>query len=422
MRSINNRPLDEYQLIDIKSKDTEHQNYVRERMWRNKEVEDQTSDLFHGLKREFDWTKNPNKGFKRFIESVKDTEDFKNLQARCKGNDIVSWASAKKMEEKVLDFKDEGNLPDENDPEALKNFMKSRDAQDIIRAFMRQAVEEADAEAKEVEEILKAAGYSPDGKGDNKNLKIEDIMSLVQYFKKMKDYHKILDGIGRAKQSAITAIQTRTIFSEDEIVGVELGNDIERLCMEEVALPQIIFNLKFIEGELQQYTFCGRDPFAFGPIILIIDESGSMEGENIYMAKTFMFGMWQIAKKQKRPMFVIRFDEDIVEHEIKEEMDMIHILHQMLGGGTNFEKPLTRAMDIIDSMPKYKKADILFITDGRAHVSQELINRISTKKKKMDFKIVSLVLGWNTDAVKEFSDVAYDKRQLQEFTQRGFSV
>src|SRR5262247_4362543 len=113
--------------------------------------------------------------------------------------------------------------------------------------------------------------------------------------------------------------QSRVNHPPSEITSITIGNDLTHLLPGEVALlgdPDLedLFYLKFAERRLLQYELEGRESEGRGPIILALDESGSMSetlGGVVKEAwsKSVMLGLLAIAHHQKRDLAVIHFSE-----------------------------------------------------------------------------------------------------------------
>jgi len=57
------------------------------------------------------------------------------------------------------------------------------------------------------------------------------------------------------------------------------------------------------------------------------------------------------------------------------------------GGGTDFEPALSKALEAISSEPKLKKADVILITDGEAHVSNDFLSDWNKARKRLEFSV-----------------------------------
>src|SRR5690606_26072392 len=75
--------------------------------------------------------------------------------------------------------------------------------------------------------------------------------------------------------------------------------------------------------------------------------------------------------------------------------------------GTRFEPPLRKSLEILEKS-EFKKADIVFITDGDSHVSDEFMEEFHQKKSEKRFSVHSVLInmsgGGSTRTVSRFSD------------------
>lgn len=100
---------------------------------------------------------------------------------------------------------------------------------------------------------------------------------------------------------------------------------------------------------------------------------------------------------------------------------MTRFATNFLGGGTNFQNPLNRALGVINQS-RFEKADVIFITDGDDHVGEEFIETFNEKKKDKKFNVLSLVIGPERfhNYVKPFSDQIVG---IEDFTdEKGFAA
>ena len=85
---------------------------------------------------------------------------------------------------------------------------------------------------------------------------------------------------------------------------------------------------------------------------------------------------------------------------------MLELAESRAGGGTDFERPLRKALEMIQK-EGLKKADICLITDGDCAVSDEFLKEFGNAKKSLEINIFTVLcdVGHTTDkTVREFSD------------------
>ena len=154
-----------------------------------------------------------------------------------------------------------------------------------------------------------------------------------------------------------------------------------------------------------------------GPIVCCLDSSGSMYGPKEIWGKAVALGLLEIARYQKRSFFVVHFSSSWSEEVLHVNnfskrnpysiLEVIDLAEYFEGGGTNFETPLNAARDKISKSPDFKKADIVFITDGESVVRDDWLKDFLIWKKSSEAKVYSVLvdLGHNyRSTLEEFSD------------------
>jgi uncharacterized protein with von Willebrand factor type A (vWA) domain len=84
------------------------------------------------------------------------------------------------------------------------------------------------------------------------------------------------------------------------------------------------------------------------------------------------------------------------------------------GGGTDFQKPLDAALECLKKS-KYKKGDVVFITDGECQVTPQWAETFREEKEKLGFSLFSILIDVGPNSLgtlKEFSDRITTIKQL----------
>jgi len=268
-------------------------------------------------------------------------------------------------------------------------------------------------EPKQTKDNLKSLlGGTSAGSGDAelKKVPLRDQISLAEKIASNKQMKEIADWAGRFKQIARKKQKSKHSDSMERS-GVTLGNDIERLLPMELGLythpiTKNDFLRRFVEGQTMQYEQKGHEVLGKGPIVLCLDQSGSMHKLDT-QSKGFTLALMSIARKQNRDFCLILFSTrtQIFKYErgkIKNS-DMINLAQTFLGGGTDFALPLDRAMKVINES-RFKQAGLVFVTDGEDRIKDLFLEAFNKKKKEKEFNVLSLVIGNNTKTAGQFSD------------------
>src|SRR5262245_12978641 len=164
----------------------------------------------------------------------------------------------------------------------------SEEREQQVRRAVRRGLAEAMAEVEQANDAIKAfgSGYDNDfgmenGNGGRNSLSTREKLVIAQQVGRSPKLQQIAAICGRFTRIALQQQKTRVKHPPDEIISITAGTNIERLLPGEIALladPDLedLFYLKFAERGLMQYDLIGHEPEGQGPIIIAIDESGSM--------------------------------------------------------------------------------------------------------------------------------------------------
>lgn len=284
-----------------------------------------------------------------------------------------------------------------------------------IRSAMRQALNEATQGTKEVYDFMAGWGVDP---GSLQRMPYEDKIALADKIRNTEVLRNVAKIVGRMKLLLASKQKQKITKVPEEIVDISQGDDIMRtvpsdmmLMMDEDTEP--LFIRKFTEKQLQTYQLEGREKLGEGPIVVCVDNSGSMSGAPEIVSKAIAYALLDLASKKKRRFACIHFgaENEYEVFEITPDMkgdDRIKTIISMLsyfrGGGTSFETPLREAMKIMEK-DAYTKGDICFITDGQADVPDAFLKKYHKVKKEKDFKCIGILVGYGEQSMRQFCDM-----------------
>lgn len=253
-------------------------------------------------------------------------------------------------------------------------------AQTIARIRSTRAA--AKAAAQEVETArTTAAGL---GLGDASEL---DPATVAKYVHAVRDDHllrAIMAMAGRYRARAQTLQRERVDAHRAEITGIELAGDVDRLLPTELlavagAVPELewLALYRLATRRCLAYRHHRRDPVGMGPIVVSVDESGSMRGEKIAAAKGLALAMAWIARQQRRPCLLVGFsgDPQVFACPSDKPDDVIAWCQHFWDGGTVLDGPLaTVPSEHWARLPREARgrADHIIITDAEVDCPEEL--------------------------------------------------
>jgi uncharacterized protein with von Willebrand factor type A (vWA) domain len=189
------------------------------------------------------------------------------------------------------------------------------------------------------------------------------------------------------------------LLIEDEYIGLALG----------IEAFENDFYDRYLRDDLLTNQMIQKYDKRKGPIVLCYDGSGSMEGVKIKETQSHILAIIEIAKIQKRHLILIQFASASEPLYIKEinpsnlsAQDVFDVLDEFICGGTDFEKPLSKAIEYIKSN-QHKKSDILFITDGQCEIRDAFKKSFLQLKQERDFKLYTIIMHAYT--YRDFGDI-----------------
>jgi len=270
-------------------------------------------------------------------------------------------------------------------------------ARDVRRAI-REAVRSGQEQAGEVQEAM--AGWGIES-AEMKKMPIGDRLSLadtITYY----GIKKISDLVGRMRNLARARQKNVLKKRQDEIHSITIGSDIPHILPQELGamrhpLRKLDFYRRFTEGQLLQYDLKQQEKQAKGPMVIMVDISGSMEGPPIEWAISCALALVDTASRQKRYAHVLFFDTEVKkefnfapgEKSLEKYLEMARIGP---AGGTDYTEAINRSMEIISEDKNFEKADMVMITDGQCLLPVEYLNSLTEWKKQTNTTCYSILI------------------------------
>lgn len=326
-----------------------------------------------------------------------------------------------------LNSKDPQDLIDELN-QKLENYGDAVDgieeaiqghANDLRRAGS-SAAKQAKDEVETLDASLSSFGTDP---GELARMPAEKRFELAARIQRNEKLRQLADKIGRMVRFAMGEQARKIVHGRDEVYDIELGNDISQVLPSEFSYlgddeTEILFLKKFVEKELLQYKLRGTDKVAQGAIICMVDSSGSMFGHPETWAKAVAIALLNIAAKQGRDFYGMIFSsrrDQLMEFYfpkgIAQVEDVLDFAEFMYGGGTDFELPISRSIEVLREQfneEDAKKGDLVLITDGECYVSDDWRDRYFNAKAELAFRHYGCLIGVRSPTLDVLCDATYN--------------
>ncbi|HSC33727.1 MAG TPA: VWA domain-containing protein [Thermodesulfobacteriota bacterium] len=304
-----------------------------------------------------------------------------------------------------------------------------------IKGLVRSSMKATSDNVDNAEDELTSWSASMGAPGERSAAEKLDLAARLYSNEKLRRLARL---VGSLKEEMLRGRRKSWARRGSEVYDVALGSDIGRLIPSELAAladarlrPD--FKKRLLEGKLLQYSL--RDEKGRGPMVICLDGSSSMEGKKELWSKGVCLTLLDIARRERRKFSVIVFSSGGMPVRVFEsspgegrggwgmkEKDVFELAGYFPGGGTNFEEPLDRALDILKGS-KFRRGDIVFITDGEAGVGDAWLEGFRSERARLGFKVYSVLIdltereSWETLSL--FSDKVTSVSKLTSDAAKG---
>jgi uncharacterized protein with von Willebrand factor type A (vWA) domain len=182
---------------------------------------------------------------------------------------------------------------------------------------------------------------------------------------------------GRFKRIAAAKRRQRVRHGADEVTDVEQGADLGRALPVELAkLTHRLLRLDFLRALLErrsfQYRLEGTATLGKGPLVVLLDKSGSMDGPRDVWATAVALALLDQAQRERRTFALLGFDARVKFEAVVKPSEALPEdgLFVSCAGGTEIAAAVGRGLEIIRTHPgALRKADLVLVTDGGSDAS-----------------------------------------------------
>ena len=338
-----------------------------------------------------------------FIESLMQTPEYEKLHRITMLDDITSEMAAINFARQWFALTEQDEPEDELE----------RDSQALQAAT--QACKQAKEEVDSVEDTRKALGIGKGGEGES-SLSVREIRELFEQVRDNSSLRRIMELAGRYRRLAQSLQRNKVTHGHDEVVGIEFGNDLSRIVPSELLMLadddlELEFFRRFAENALMLRDMRSTASEVSGPIVIIVDESGSMNGERIAHAKAMALSILWVAEHQKRWACLVGFSEEdhcnilTVPPGKRDINALMQWLEHFYGQGTSPVAPLVTIPNKWSELGCPRgRTDIITITDACIRVPDAMSQRYNAWRAAEQVKTNTIVIGDDIGDMASVSD------------------
>ncbi|MCS7099954.1 MAG: VWA domain-containing protein [Sulfolobales archaeon] len=332
-----------------------------------------------------------------FFKTLLESEDFARIRYSTIGDSSLSVLVASlittELEKSIEQLQQLAGSGSE------RRDLSEEEVKDIAESISRKISETADT-VKSIKKLMNFGSEPGTGSVFDLEEEGEEVIKLAQ----LADIRAILEILSKIPDVSGKLLRPYERYSKGEIRGFEIGGDLERVHPSEIAMPKMLFRLKLAEDKLLLYDKVL--PKTLGPIYVLVDKSGSMEGEKIVWAKATLLALLMKSRKDGRE-FYLRFFNGM-PHQLNKigkrmrSSEFIELMKYLArvksGGGTDITKAIISACDDISSGATREVSDIVLITDGEDKIAS---SALSKRLKDVNCRLHTvMIMGDNKDLRK----------------------
>jgi uncharacterized protein with von Willebrand factor type A (vWA) domain len=360
-----------------------------------------------------------------FLKQLLDTPDYQALHERTLLNEVASEIAAYAFAAQFAQLKNELG---ERAGKATGDEEMS-----TLRAVGR-ALTEASKEVEELSEATGALGMGPGSPGSN------DPHAIAALYRRVRSnpiLRRICELAGRYRRVAMSKQRQKATHGLDDMVGVTLDGDLGKLLpveLAKLAIHELEMDTlrRIVERQAMCRDYRGYEPVAKGPVIVVVDESGSMQGQKVHTAKALALALAWVARHQKRWISLVAYSGSTGERLLAlppgrwDEMALMDWLCAFIGGGSHLDVPLREMPDYYRRLNAPRgKTDLIFVTDAICRVPAEVRDRFLAWKQEVKARLISLVIDSDPGDLAQLSDEANQVKSLavtEEAVERVLSI
>ena len=256
-------------------------------------------------------------------------------------------------------------------------------------------------------------------------------MRLANQLASSRKLTEIMEQVGRMERVFTEKRKTEAPEIPQEIIGIRRGSDLSRALPMEFALAanpalQLLFLKNFAERSMQVFSYKAQETLGAGPVICLIDISGSMDGPKDVWARALFLAIATMCREDGRDLHAALFESQVVATgDFKYSSghvnlnELLSMATRGVSGGTSFSRALTWA---VNRMPERDESlqegapDIIMITDGEDRFHQSFLQGFQRAKEEKQFSVYAFAVGagLNTSSLQQVADEIYHIENLTD--------
>jgi uncharacterized protein with von Willebrand factor type A (vWA) domain len=283
-----------------------------------------------------------------------------------------------------------------------------------LKAALAKAVEAAQEAVEETRDQLEGVEGVGLGAGRNGVPNFKALAQLSERLKNDEVLKKIAKLAGKFRRIAAEKRKAKAHHGTDAVADVEAGAEVARLIPSELlklADPELanVLARDLAERQAMQYRVEGETEKGRGPLLVLLDKSGSMkeEGRREWSAAVAL-ALLDTAREERRPFILnnfkwrVSYRETVLPGEMMSEQGLL----EEPSSGTSIDCAVADALNQIEEARRQKtafgKADVILITDGEDDAGNAA--QLRARAQELGVNIFGIGIGIPAEALLPWCD------------------
>ena len=291
-------------------------------------------------------------------------------------------------------------------------------ASEASTARLREVLRDVREDLEGAVELVAAWSAGP---GEETRLPPGMKLQLMRNLVRNPRLRRIARLFGRYRRMGLADREAKALLASEEVVDFVQGGEVVRALAAELVNfamreREDLFYSKVVQHQLLTYELWQRHQRP-RPVYLCLDNSGSMSGEKEVWAKASALALAHMALEHGRSVEIVLFGDAadplrVVPLDPRDKgpirlEKVLDVASYFLGGGTDFQKPLSHVLDTIVAGHEASGHDVLFVSDGLCPLPEEFVRRFLEAKGRHNIRLTTVVIGGEAFSLAPISDSVY---------------
>src|SRR5438034_1213967 len=275
---------------------------------------------------------------------------------------------------------------------------------DLFCSFYKYFVKLLPGDLEGAVELVAAWSAGP---GEETRLPPAVKLQLMRNLVRNPRLRRIARLFGRYRRMGLADREAKALLASEEVVDFVQGGEVARALAAELANfamreREDLFYSKVVQHQLLTYELWQLHERP-RPVYLCLDNSGSMSGEKEVWAKASALALAHMALQHGRSVEIVLFGDAadplrVVSLDPRDKgpirlEKVLDVASYFLGGGTDFQKPLSHVLDTILAGHEASGNDLLFVSDGLCPLPEAFVRRFLEAKGRHNIRLTTVVIG-----------------------------